>query len=872
MSDPTQSAADTVPLPPGEQTGGQVGPYKILQKLGEGGFGAVFEADQEHPVRRRVALKIIKLGMDTREVIARFEAERQALAMMDHPHIARVLDAGATESGRPYFVMELVRGEPISTYCDKARLSIAERLQLFTQVCAAVQHAHGKGIIHRDLKPSNVLVSTQDDAPFAKVIDFGIAKATSGRLTDATLFTGIGQVMGTPQYMSPEQAAGDSDIDLRTDVYALGVLLYELLTSTTPVESRSIRNAGLAEVQRMICEVDPPRPSARLSQATVQQAGVASSRGLAPRQLIGMIRGELDRVVMKAIEKDRARRYDSAGALSADVRRYLVGEPVLAVGPGAGNRLLRLARRYKARAVAAMLVLAALGVFAFERFGPAPGASPPSHAASRPASATAAQDPKPGGVDTLVQAYGDRSIAVLPFVNMSSDKEQEYFSDGISEELINQLGKIPALRVIARSSSFSFKGKDTKIEQIARELRVAHILEGSVRKSGNKIRITAELIRSADSSQLWSETYDRSLDDVFAVQDEISGAVVNQLKLKLLGDVPKARVTDAKAYALFLQARQLSRQTTAASLAQAVSDYRQALAIDPGYAAAWSGLSEAYTRQADRSLAPIEESYRLALQAANKALALDPDLASAHASLAWVVMPTDLPAAAQHLTRALALDSNDADALHSAAYLAMDLGHLDTAIAIGESMVARDPVGATSHGSLGFIYQQAHRPEAAIASFRTTLALSPGEVLAHVSIGMELLHLGQPRAALAEMQQETSEPARLVGLSIASHALGMRAESDAALGEAIRKYDRAVAYWIAVAYADRGDTDHAFEWLGKAVVNKDPGLSEVGSQPAFDIMHRDRRWLPFLRKLGKAPEQLAAVRFDVVLPSTTAGL
>ena len=285
MSDPTQSE-ETLPIPRSEGPGGRIGPFKILQQLGEGGFGSVFEAEQEQPVRRRVALKVIKLGMDTREVIARFEAERQALAMMDHPHIARVLDAGATESGRPYFVMELVRGEAISSYCSKHALTITQRLVLFDQVCAAVQHAHTKGIIHRDLKPNNVLVSTQDDQPFAKVIDFGIAKATSGRLTDKTLFTEQFLMMGTPLYMSPEQAEGSADIDTRTDIYALGVILYKLLTDTTPIDSHSLRSAGYVEVQRIIREVEPPRPSARLSRSVKMKLGAETKQRGESRKLV----------------------------------------------------------------------------------------------------------------------------------------------------------------------------------------------------------------------------------------------------------------------------------------------------------------------------------------------------------------------------------------------------------------------------------------------------------------------------------------------------------------------------------------------------------------------------------------------------------
>jgi tetratricopeptide (TPR) repeat protein/tRNA A-37 threonylcarbamoyl transferase component Bud32 len=360
MSDQTQIGDSTLAIPRSEAVGGRIGPFKILQLIGEGGFGSVFEAEQEHPVKRRVALKIIKLGMDTREVITRFEAERQALAMMDHPNIARVLDAGATDSGRPYFVMELVEGEPISGYCNRHKLPIDARLRLFEQVCAAVQHAHTKGIIHRDLKPNNVLVSTQDGQPFAKVIDFGIAKATSGRLTDKTMFTEANLMMGTPLYMSPEQAEGSADIDTRTDIYSLGVILYELLTGSTPIDSNSLRAAGYAEVQRIIREVEPLRPSARLSHATTAKAHVAQLRQTEPRKLSGAVRGELDWIVMKAIEKDRTRRYETANAFAMDVRRYLSGEPVLAVPPGAGYRFGKFVRRHRGPVVAGALIAAAL--------------------------------------------------------------------------------------------------------------------------------------------------------------------------------------------------------------------------------------------------------------------------------------------------------------------------------------------------------------------------------------------------------------------------------------------------------------------------------------------------------------------------------
>ncbi|MCC6661533.1 MAG: serine/threonine protein kinase [Phycisphaerales bacterium] len=354
------AAAATLAAPIREGPGTRIGPYKLLQLIGEGGFGSVFMAEQDQPVRRRVALKIIKLGMDTRQVVARFEQERQALALMDHPNIAKVLDAGATEAGRPYFVMDLCTGEPVVEYCDKNSLNIRERLGLFAQVCHAVQHAHQKGLIHRDIKPSNVLVSTQDGHPHAKVIDFGIAKATAAKLTEKTLFTEHRQMIGTPEYMSPEQAEGLLDIDTRTDVYSLGVLLYELLTGTTPFSREDLRSAAYAEIQRIIREVEPPRPSTRVSRSDATLAGVAARRHVEPRRLGTIIRGELDWIVMKALEKDRKRRYETASGLATDVRRYLSGEAVEAAPPSAVYRARKFVRRNRGAVIAASLVGAAL--------------------------------------------------------------------------------------------------------------------------------------------------------------------------------------------------------------------------------------------------------------------------------------------------------------------------------------------------------------------------------------------------------------------------------------------------------------------------------------------------------------------------------
>jgi serine/threonine protein kinase len=347
-------ATTQVGQPIREQVGSTIGPYKLMEQIGEGGFGLVFVAEQQQPIRRKVALKIIKPGMDTRDVIARFEAERQALALMDHPNIARVLDAGTTDSGRPYFVMELVRGVPITEYCDQTQLTPAERLPLFVDVCNAVQHAHQKGIIHRDIKPSNVLVTLHDDRPVVKVIDFGVAKALYQPLTDRTIYTRFAQMIGTPLYMSPEQAQMSGlDIDTRSDIYSLGVLFYELLTGTTPLDKRRVAQAAYDELLKIIREDEPPKPSLRLSQSGDALPSIAAQRKTEPAKLSKMFSGDLDWITMKALEKDRTRRYETANALAADVLRYLNDEPVEASPPSAGYRLRKFARKYRGALVTA---------------------------------------------------------------------------------------------------------------------------------------------------------------------------------------------------------------------------------------------------------------------------------------------------------------------------------------------------------------------------------------------------------------------------------------------------------------------------------------------------------------------------------------
>jgi len=463
--------------------GDLVGRYRLLEKLGEGGCGVVYLAEQSEPVRRRVALKVIKLGMDTKAVIARFEGERQALALMEHPNIAKVYDAGATELGRPYFVMELVRGMRITDYCDRHATSTRERLGLFIQVCQAVQHAHQKGIIHRDLKPSNILVAMQDGVPVPKIIDFGIAKTMHGRLTDSTVFTRQEQFVGTPAYMSPEQAElSGLDLDTRSDIYSLGVVLYELLTSQPPFDPQTLGTAGLDELRRVIREVEPPRPSHRLGTlGPANLAGVAKQRAASAAQLTTELRGDLDWIVMKAIEKQRNRRYDSAAALAADVTRYLENEPVIARPPSRVYRARKFVRRHQvAVGAAAAVALALMAGAAFATWQ-----AVRARAAERVASGerAEAQRSRDRAEDLLAFMLGDlrtqlSKVGRLDVLEAVGEKAMEYFASLNPRELtdttlarqakaLTQIGEIRVAQLRYPEAAAAFAAAYDRAETLA---------------------------------------------------------------------------------------------------------------------------------------------------------------------------------------------------------------------------------------------------------------------------------------------------------------------------------------------------------------------------------------------------------------------
>ncbi len=468
--------------------------------------------------------------------------------------------------------------------------------------------------------------------------------------------------------------------------------------------------------------------------------------------------------------------------------------------------------------------------------------------------------------ETLGPPIAENSIAVLPFVNMSAEKANEYFSDGISEELLNLLTQVPQLQVAARTSSFSFKGKQVEVPEIGRQLHVANVLEGSVRKSGDRVRITAQLIRAGEGFHLWSETYDRKLDDIFKIQDEIAAEVVKQLKVRLLSAAPRVRQTDPKGYMLYLQAVQLGRQNTPEAFAQSDALYRQVLELDPRYAPAWRELSRNFTNEADAGMLSNSVGYARAREAGEKALAIDPNYASAHSGLGWIAMAKhDFVNAAQHFERALTLDSNDLGVLGNSAAFLQAMGRLREALSIQQALVRRDPVNVTALYNLGYTQRVMGGFDEAIITYRRVLALSPGYASAHYQVSVAMLLQNHAQAALAEIEQENNEPSRLIGLPMVYHALRREAESKVALARLITRFEKDWSYNIAQVYAFRGEADKAFEWLDTAVAYHDPGLSDIVRENLFDKMHSDPRWLPFLRKVGLAPEQLAKIQFKVNL-------
>ncbi len=806
--------------------GSRLGPYEIQSLIGAGGMGEVYRA-RDTRLDRDIALKILHADVAANPArLERFEREAKTVASLNHPNIV-TLHSVEEDAGVRFLTMELVDGQALDKVLKSEALELSKVFEYGIAIADALAAAHDKGIVHRDLKPANVML-TKDGR--VKVLDFGLAKVAESTAWDQTVtqvspITVEGAVLGTVPYMSPEQLRGQP-VDHRSDIFSLGVLLYEMATGQRPFSGASNTDVMTAILR------DAPRPLAQMNPALPSQLG---------------------RIIAQCLEKEPEERYHSA----RDVRNALralrkevesgtaesgapgpeMSPPSSAAGALPGSRRTKL---WAGILVAA--VVAAVALFLFVRR---------NHEA-------------PPDPDAMKQAH---SIAVLPFANMSPDASQEYFSDGISEELLNLLARIPELRVAARTSSFSFKGKGVAVPEIAKRLNVAYVLEGSVRRVGDQVRVTAQLIQGADGFHVSSTTYDRKVDDIFAIQDEIAADVVKHLQIALLGKAPSTRKTDPEAYALYLQSVQLSRRSTRDAFEKSEALLRKALEIDPHYAPAWGGLGANFGNQTVSGLLTPAEGFARAREANMKALAIDPQYAPAYAGLAFIAMygDSDFAAAAKHLEHAFTLDPANGRVLGNSATLLNLLGRTREAVALWKAITVRDPVNINARFNLGTSQLNAGLLDDAIESYRTVLSLSPANGVARYQMGVAILLKGDAAGALAEFEREPVEVFKMIGLPMAYHALGRKAESDAALAALIAKYEKDAAFNIAGIYAFRGEPDRAFEWIEK---ERGSGgtFAEIVVDPIFANLYTDPRWLPFLRSIGKAPEQLAKVSFAVEPP------
>jgi serine/threonine protein kinase/predicted Zn-dependent protease len=812
--------------------GSVVGPYRLIRELGRGGMGSVWLAERiDGTLKRQVALKLPHSTLPQRQLAERFARERDILAGLVHANIARLYDAGVTVEGQPWLALEYVEGETLITWCDSRKLDIKARIELFRQVLAAVHYAHRQQVVHRDLKPNNILVNRDGDV---RLLDFGIAKLmTEGELQETAL-TKIGGRALSIQYASPEQILGQP-VTVTSDVYSLGVVLFELLTGSFPYfMQRGSRDA----IEDNILSVVPARAS-----QTSANPELAANRGTVPAKLSQVLKGDLDAVLQKTLKKNPAERYDSAKSLADDLDRYLHGKPVLARAESRWYRAVNVFRRHRVASAAITVLVAVLmvGVVLLQETKQSTGS-------------TQTKTLPPSAPVVAAQTVSDKSIAVLPFVDMSEKHDQEYFSDGLSEELIDQLTRYTGLKVIARTSSFYFKGKNEDMRTIASKLGVAYLLEGSVRKSGKTLRITAQLIRASDGAHLWSQTYDRNLSDIFKVQDDVSEQVVQALKVALNsgGSMQETKKPNSEAYNLVLLGNYFKAHQSKQSIEKAIDAYQRALQIDTSYAFAWARLGSAYFNQVTHGWVSPTVGMTKARKALDRALRIDQNLIWAHYTLSGIYMTVDRDwvAAQAEIDRIRIIASQDNFLFLSASGdIASIFGNLDEAIRLYRQVLNLNPLDTYSLATLAGLLFESGRFEEATATSRTLLDMSPRYVNAHATLGIALIFLDQKEQGLASIEEESDENARLSSLPIAYWSMGRKAESDAALKQLVDKYAEVDAYGIAEVYAYRGQVDAAFAWLDRAYQQRDCGCTYVKSDLFLKNLRPDPRYKAFLRKM-----------------------
>ncbi len=880
-----------------QQPGDAIGPYKLLQQIGEGGMGVVYMAEQTEPVERRVALKIIKPGMDTRQVIARFEAERQALAMMDHPNIARVLDAGTTGegqgsgvkgrelpgaqpltlgrcTGRPYFVMELVKGLPITQYCDEQHLTPRERLELFLPVCQAVQHAHQKGIIHRDLKPSNILIARYDDKCVPKIIDFGVAKAVCQRLTERTMFTQYGQIVGTIEYMSPEQAQFNQlDVDTRSDIYSLGVLLYELLTGETPFDKQRLRTAAFDELLRIIREEEPPRPSTRLSSSEALPS-IAANRKTEPKKLSTLVRGELDWIVMKALEKERGRRYETANGLAQDVQRYLADEAVQACPPSVGYRFRKFARRNKGMLVTATLLGAMLLVLAGSF-----GWMARSSATQRFRNAEAVAALLDQCEDALRTDRADGAAIALQAAERRA-------ADGGADDLADRLARCRADLRLLRELDAIDTSRFTLTQDMSPDLAVsvaryrpalaAYGVAPDVDPPTAAKRVNESLIRDRllTALDLWMPLAERSdwvravlrsadpdpyrdaVRDAFAARDvralsALAGrpdALTQPARFAAIvgfsGDYPMERAREILESAVWVRPGDFTLLMTLSQqypinqpegAGERVRWLQAALAVNPGNSAVRNNLAIAlaYQGHLDAAIAQFREAARLS-----------PANASVHDNLGNALLTKgDLDEAIAAYKEAIRLDPKFAPAWHNLGNALLTKGNLDDATAAYQEAIRLDPTEADTHSHLANALRGRGDVDGAITELREAIRLDPNYAGAHGELGHALAKQGNLDDAIAAYREAVRlDPKSALTHNNLGRGLFEKGDMDGAIAaykEAVRlePADPARRRNLGLALREQGDADGAITELREAI-RLDPNYAAAWHDLGFALFEQ----------------------------------
>ena len=748
--------------------------YKILEKLGEGGMGVVYLAE-DTKLERKVAIKFLPKNIagnhDDRE---RFKIEAKAAAALNHRNITTIHSIEEVND-ELFIVMEYINGVELSDIIKSGIITPEETVKIAVQIADGLGAAHKEGIIHRDIKSSNIMI-TEDG--IVKIMDFGLAKVKGG-----SKLTQVGSTIGTIAYMSPEQAKGD-EVDHRTDIWSFGIILYEMLTGKMPFRG----DYDQAIIYSILNE--ETWPAERIDKG-------------------------LQNIINKALKKNQDERYQNAWEIGEDLRTISGGGTV---------------KKYKREKKISWMIAAAaiiLVVFILYIFIPSS--------------------------NTIKENDAIKTIAVLPFVNMSPDPGQKYFSDGLSEALINVLSKNPKLRVTAPTSSFSFEGTKTDIKTIAQKLNVKNILEGSVQKSDNTLRISADLVNVDNESTLWSNTYDGTLKNIFALQDSISHSVAKALDAALLGKEAEVseKGTDPEAYNEFLLGKHFFDLRGKENFEMASSHYKKALAIDSNYAPAWVGLASTHSALADNGNMPMIEGYRKARQEVEEALQLDPNLAEAYSFLGWIKWSYDWDwsGAEESYHRALTLEPENASVIRNLAALESTLGRFKKAIELTRHSIELNPVSSSGYNNLGLYSWYAGLLVESVKAHRKCLELNPQYPGAHTFIGRVYLLEGQLNSALIEIGKETDPFWQLYGFALVNYTLGKKNESDIELTTLIKKDQYDSAYQIAEIYAYRGEKDKAFDWLERAYNQRDGGLVAIKGDPLLHNIEKNSRYKAFIEKM-----------------------